>query len=78
MEAVVKFEGKMKDGNIRRVTMYFEEKDGDLDMSMACDPELKDNEAPDLPMLLASTLLQALRSDSKEDESSKVYDGNEN
>ena len=69
-EVVVKFQSAT-----RRITMYFEEKDGDLDMQMAVDPEFDENEEPDLCMLLASTLMNALNTENVEDEKPKVYDG---
>lgn len=70
-ECVVKFQN-----NIRKITMYFNEKDGNLDMQMAVDPELKEDEEPDLCMLLASTLLNTLNGEvTKDDSNVKVYDG---
>lgn len=69
-EVVVKFQSAT-----RKITMYFEEKDGGLDMQMAVDPEFDENEEPDLCMLLASTLMNALNTENVEDENPKVYDG---
>lgn len=69
-EVVVKFQSAG-----RKITMYFEQKEDGLDMSMAMDPEMTEGEEPDLCMLLASTLLNTLQSDNKEDDSPKVYDG---
>ena len=63
-ECVVKFQS-----DSRKITMYFEEKEDGLDLQMAMDPEFAPNEEPDLPMLLASTLMQALKE--TEDESTK-------
>lgn len=61
----------IKNGS-RQIAMYFQEtNDGALDMQMAIDPEPKENEEPDLPLMLASTLLSAL----KIDDEPKVYDG---
>ena len=70
-EVVVKFQCPS-----RKITMYFTENGGGLDMQMAIDPEFKEDEEPDLCMLLASTLMNALNTESTEDESNpKVYDG---
>lgn len=70
-EVVVKFQSSS-----RKITMYFTENDGGLDMQMAVDPEFTDDEEPDLCMLLASTLMNALNTDVTEDDSNpKVYDG---
>lgn len=69
-EVVVKFQSAA-----RKITMYFEEKDGGLDMQMAVNPEFDENEEPDLCMLLASTLMNALNTENVEDENPKVYDG---
>lgn len=69
-EVVVKFQSPL-----RKITMYFEQKEDGLDMSMAMDPEMKEDEEPDLCMLLASTLLSTLQAENKEDDSIKVYDG---
>lgn len=57
-EAVVTF--KSKD---RTIAMYFTEIDGDLDMQMSMNPEFKEGEEPDLPMLLASTFMNSLNID---------------
>ena len=71
-EVVVKFQSA-----VRKITMYFtEQPDGGLDMQMAMDPEFTEDEEPDLCMLLASTLMNALNTDVVEDDSNpKVYDG---
>lgn len=53
---------------IRKISMYFTESNGDLSMQMSMEPEFNENEEPDLPMLLASTLMNALNAQ-KEDES---------
>ena len=59
-------------GADRQVVMYFSDTDeGDLNMEMAINPEPKDEEQPDLPLMLAHTFIKALR----EDDKSKVYDG---
>lgn len=52
----------------RKVSMYFTEDGDNLDMQMAITPEFKDGDEPDLPMMLASTFLEALNV-KKEDES---------
>lgn len=70
-EVVVKFQSAA-----RKITMYFTENDGGLDMQMAVDPEFDENEEPDLCMLLASTLMNALNTDVEDDVNPKVYDGN--
>ena len=75
-EVVVKFQSP-----IRKITMYFTDCDGGLDMQMAMDPEFdpESNEDPDLCMLLASTLMSALNTDVEkniDDSNPKVYDGN--
>ena len=75
-QCVVKFQN-----NLRKITMYFEDNNGEISMSMVCDPEFdpeKDSEM-DLALLLASTLMNALNPDvtTKTDESPKVYDGND-
>ena len=53
---------------IRKISMYFTEENGDLSMQMSMEPEFEGTEDPDLPMLLASTLMNALNAQ-KEDES---------
>lgn len=68
-EAVVTF--KSKD---RTIAMYFTEIDGDLDMQMSMDPEFKEGEEPDLPMLLASTFMNSLNIDT--DNESKIITTN--
>ena len=69
-EVVVKFQSAG-----RKITMYFTENDGGLDMQMAMDPEMNEDEQPDLCMLLASTLMSALNAENTEDANPKVYDG---
>lgn len=75
-EVVVKFQSP-----IRKITMYFtEDQDHGLNMNMAMDPEFdpeNKDEEPDLCMLLASTLMNALNasSDVEDDSNPKVYDG---
>lgn len=51
----------------RRITMYFTEQEDGLDMQMTVEPEFKEGEDPDLAMLLASTLLNAIQNPEKED-----------
>lgn len=52
----------------RKISMYFTETNGDLSMQMSMEPEFNEGEEPDLPMLLASTFMNALNVQ-KEDES---------
>jgi len=52
----------------RKISMYFTEEQGTLNMQMSVEPELKDGEEPDLPMLLASTFLNCIQ---KEDDEPK-------
>lgn len=52
----------------RKISMYFTETNGDLSMQMSMEPEFNEGEEPDLPMLLASTFMNALNAQ-KEDES---------
>ncbi len=52
----------------RKISMYFTEENGDLSMQMSMEPEFNEGEEPDLPMLLASTFMNALNAQ-KEDES---------
>ena len=64
-EVVVTF----NDGN-RKISMYFtpsDEKDG-LNMQMAINPELKEEEEPDMPLLLANVFMQALKMTEKDGE----------
>lgn len=61
----------------RKITMYFEQKDGDLNLQMAIDPELNKDEEPDLCTQLASVLLGALNTDANKDDGPKVYTGTE-
>lgn len=64
-EVVVTF----NDGN-RKISMYFtpsDEKDG-LNMQMAINPELKEGEEPDMPLLLANVFMQALKMTEKDGE----------
>lgn len=71
-ECVVTFKTKN-----RVIAQYYTENENGLDLQMSIDPELKDDEEPDLALLLASTLIQSLQStEVNEDESNpKVYDG---
>lgn len=70
-KCVVKFQS-----DTRKITMYFEEKDGGLDLQMVMDPEFdpEANEEPDLPMLLASTLMNALKV-TEDDSTTSIYSG---
>ena len=64
-EVVVTF----NDGN-RKISMYFtpsDEQDG-LNMQMAVNPELKEGEEPDMPLLLANVFMQALKMTEKDGE----------
>lgn len=63
MEAVVTFKNEK-----RTVAMYFTEIDGNLDMQMSMDPEFNEGEEPDLPLLLAGVLMDALNVDKSQDE----------
>ncbi len=56
----------------RRITMYFTENEDGLDMQMTVDPELKEGEDPDLAMLLASSLLNAIQKNEDNDEQPKI------
>ena len=70
-EVVVKFQNSS-----RRITMYFTENGEGLDMQMSVEPEFTEDEEPDLCMLLASTLMNALQTENIEDDvNPKVYDG---
>ena len=51
----------------RKISMYFTEENGDLNMQMSVTPEFKEGEEPDLPMLLASTFMNALNTERTED-----------
>lgn len=53
----------------RKISMYFSETDGNLDMQMSVEPEFKDGEEPDLPMLLASTFLNSIQKEDNRNES---------
>lgn len=53
----------------RKISMYFSETDGNLDMQMSVEPEFKDGEEPDLPMLLASTFLNSIQKEDDKNES---------
>jgi len=71
-ECVVTFKTKN-----RVIAQYYTEDETGLDLQMSIDPEPKEDEEPDLAMLLASTLMQSLQAtDVKEDDKNpKVYDG---
>lgn len=66
-EVVVTF--KSKD---RSIAMYFTEENGDLQMQMNVSPELKQDEEPDLTMLLASTFLNSIQKEDENDEPSII------
>lgn len=53
----------------RKISMYFSDNDGNLDMQMSVEPELKDGEEPDLPMLLASMFLNSIQKEDDQNES---------
>ncbi len=59
----------------RIIAMYFTETNGDLELQMSVEPEMKDGEEPDLPMLLASTLMNAIQAENEDKSNPKVYDG---
>lgn len=65
-ECVVTF----KNAN-RNVSMYFTIIDGDLDMQMGINPEVKEGEEPDLPLMLASTFLKALNIENEDEHGSE-------
>mgnify|MGYP007133793861 CR=1 FL=1 len=56
----------------RKISMYFTETNGDLNMQMAMDPEVQEGEEPDLPMLLASTFMNALNAERKDEIEPKI------
>ena len=51
--------------------MYFTEDNDGLDMQMTVDPEFKEGEEPDLPMLLASAFLNSIQKKEDNDEQPK-------
>ncbi len=56
----------------RKISMYFKElENGELEMQMAVNPEIKEGEEPDLPILLANVIISAIQ----EDDKPKIYDG---
>lgn len=56
----------------RKISMYFKElENGELEMQMAVNPEIKEDEEPDLPILLANVIISAIQ----EDDKPKIYDG---
>lgn len=70
-ETVVTF----KNGT-RVISMYFSElADGGLDMKMSMEPEWNPDEEPDLPMLLASTLMNALNAQNTDAVIPDIYAG---
>lgn len=70
-ETVVTF----KNG-LRVISMYFTETpDKELDMRMTVDPEWNPDEEPDLPMLLASTLMSVLNIKAEDASNPQVYAG---
>lgn len=56
----------------RKICMYFTEEEGGLNMHMTMEPEFKDGEEPDLPMLLASTFMNALNTEIKDETNPKI------
>ena len=56
----------------RQIAMYFTLEDENLDMQMSVNPEFKDGDEPDLPMLLANLFIKAVRVDEKENEQSII------
>lgn len=56
----------------RKISMYFTEDNEGLDMQMVVDPEFKDGDKPDLPMLLASTFLNAIQKKEDNDEQLQI------
>lgn len=66
-EVVVTF--KSKD---RMIAMYFTDNNGNLDMQMSVNPELKDSEDPDLAMLLAGAFMDALHTEQKENDKPEI------
>ena len=58
----------------RKVSMYFTEDNGDLNMQMAVDPEMKEGDEPDLPMLLASVFMNALNTEIKDTVNTEIKD----
>lgn len=67
-ECVVTFKNES-----RRVAMYFIEEDGNLDMQMSIDPDIKEGEEPDLPLMLASAFLQTLNTENKDESKSEEH-----
>ena len=65
-ECVVTFKNES-----RQVAMYFTEEDGNLDMQMSVNPEVKKDEEPDLPLMLASAFLQLLNTENKDESESE-------
>lgn len=57
-ECVVTF-----NNGVRKISMYFTDNNGNLDMQMSVDPEFKEGEEPDLVMLLAGTFMNALNAE---------------
>lgn len=56
----------------RQIAMYFSEVDGELDMQMSVNPELKDGEEADLTIFLAGMFIKALHVDNQENEQSEI------
>ena len=67
-ECVVTFKNES-----RRVAMYFIEENGNLDMQMSIDPDIKEGEEPDLPLMLASAFLQTLNTENKDESESEEH-----
>lgn len=51
----------------RKISMYFTDNEGNLDMQMSVEPELKEDEEPDLTMLLAGAFMNALNTEQKDE-----------
>ena len=66
-ECVVTF----NNGN-RKISMYFTDRNGNLEVQMSVDPELKENEEPDLVMLLASTFMTALNTEDNNNDEPEI------
>jgi hypothetical protein len=56
----------------RKISMYFSDNAGNLEMQMSVEPEFKDGEEPDLAMLLASTFMNALNTEDNKENESKI------
>lgn len=56
----------------RKISMYFSDNAGNLEMQMSVEPEFKDGEEPDLAMLLTSTFMNALNTEDNKENESKI------